>query len=178
MSRLPPGKWRANSSWPVRASEDPRTKLLTGTPSALRVGTKAAPMPNKMTQAIHTPRGCLATNRPVFAYTPVWVCSSSVRSGSKRGIRGQYEARPSRWVRLGSRVSEASIAKATPMAATGPKERLEPRSLNNRHNRPAITVPPEARIGSRTPRKAARVASVLDSWRRSSSRYRAVYSKE
>ncbi len=70
---------------------------------------------------------------------------------------------------LGSSVSAASMAKTMPIAATGPSERLDPRSLNSRHIRPAMTVPPEASTGSITPLRAARVASAFEARRFSSS---------
>ena len=59
----------------------------------------------------------------------------------------------------GSRVSAASTEEAMPMAATGPSEALEARSESRRHNRPTITVPAEAMIGSMTPRTATFIAS-------------------
>ena len=79
---------------------------------------------------------------------------------------------------LGRNVSAPSIANTMPIAATGPSERLEPRSLSSRHMRPAMTVPPEASTGSITPLRAARVASAFEARRFSSSAYRAVYSSE
>ena len=44
------------------------------------------------------------------------------------------------------------------MDATGPRLLFDLRSLSMRHRRPAITVPPEARIGSIDPRRALMVA--------------------
>ena len=45
-----------------------------------------------------------------------------------------------------------------PMAPTGPKPRLPERSLSNKTSSAAITVAPEATIGSKTPFKAAFMA--------------------
>ncbi len=46
-----------------------------------------------------------------------------------------------------------------PIAATGPSALFELRSLSSRQSSPAMTVSPDARIGSSDPRSAAQVAS-------------------
>ena len=57
-----------------------------------------------------------------------------------------------------------------PIAETGPRILFVVSSLASSMSRPAITVPPEATIGSQDPRSAAQVASHLRSWLRSASR--------
>ncbi len=52
------------------------------------------------------------------------------------------------------------------------------RSLSSRHSSPAITVPPEAMIGSNEPLIARTVATQLSVLTRSSSRYRDTSSRE
>ena len=64
------------------------------------------------------------------------------------------------------------MANTMPIAATGPRVLFDLRSLSSRHSRPAITVPPEARIGSSEPFHAAVMAEPLSALRRSSSRKR------
>ena len=63
----------------------------------------------------------------------------------------------------GKNVRTVSIAIATPIAPTGPNPRLPDRSLNRRTNNPAITVEPDAKIGSITPLSETFIASYLDS---------------
>lgn len=74
------------------------------------------------------------------------------------GMKGQNAgARRSR--SAGRKVRADSTAKAMPIEAIGPSARLLARSLSSRQSRPAITVPPEAKIGSKAPRQAMSAAS-------------------
>ena len=59
---------------------------------------------------------------------------------------------------------------AMPIAATGPRPRLELRSESSRHSTPAMTVPADAATGSRVARHAARMAAYLSAVVPSSSR--------
>ena len=53
----PAGKCSARAAWPSRASDWPSTNSLGGTPSALSVGTKAAPAASAIAQITQTVRG-------------------------------------------------------------------------------------------------------------------------
>ena len=104
--------------------------------------------------------------------------SASTTSGSNLGRRGQNAARPNAKRIAGSSVSADSIAKMMPIEATGPSVLFDFSSLSNRQRSPAITVPPDAKIGSNEPFSAAIVATHLSRFTLSSSRYRETYSSE
>lgn len=104
--------------------------------------------------------------------------SAATTSGSNFGRRGQNATRPNANRIAGSRVSAASIANTIPIEATGPRVLFDFRSLSSSVRRPAMTVPPEARIGSIDPLIAFTVAVHLSEFTRSSSRYLATISNE
>ena len=101
-------------------------------------------------------------------------CSWVSGFSSTRGILGHRATRPNRASSAGNRVSPARIAKTTPMAVAGPTPRLEVRAENSKHNRPAMTVVPDASTAGTVPFQAIRVAVQRDGvWCRAS-RNRAV----
>ena len=91
-------------------------------------------------------------------------------SGSWRGMNGQNTLRPAMSSSMGSAVSMANTATATPMAHTGPRPLSELSDDTSRHSRLRITVVPEARMVGPARRRAAAMASWRSSWRTSSSR--------
>ena len=160
------------------ASEAPSTSSLVGTPSAFSCVIPKAPASSTTVQTIHTTRACRATNRAWRGHSPFTGCSRSsgtVWSGSF-GMNGQKAARPHSAMRAGRNVSADSIENAMPIDAMGPRARLVARSDSRRHSRPAITVAPEARIGSNDPRHAAIAASHRCRPSAIASRNRATYS--
>ena len=88
-------------------------------------------------------------------------------------MNGQKAARPNSASSAGRKVRADSIEKTMPMEAMGPRARLVARSLSSRHRSPAITVPPDARMGSNAPRQARRAASQRPSPSPTASRNRA-----
>ena len=128
-------------------------------PSALSVNEKPAKIVSNNAVEIQIRLGFFSTIPPIFAQVPL-SCSST---SSKRGIFGQNIQRPKTTKSAGRNVRTVIIADAIPIAPTGPSPRLPESWLNNKTNKPAITVDPEARIGSTTPRNAIFMASNLDS---------------
>ena len=91
-------------------------------------------------------------------------------------LNGQNATRPNSASRAGRNVTAARNAHAIPIEAMGPSARLVARSDRSRHNRPATTVPAEARIGANAPRHAWTVASQRARPAPIASRKRATYS--
>ena len=171
----PPGKWALSSAWPSRACDSPSTNSLDGTPSAFSCVIPSAMTASSRVETIHVTRGRRAMRRATFGHTPRRPTTSSASTCAPNfGRTGQNAARPAHSMSAGSRVSAVRTAKAMPMADTGPRILFEVSSLASSMSRPAITVPPEARIGSHEPRSAAHVASHLRSWVCRASRYRAM----
>ena len=113
---------------------------------------------------IHTGRECRATSRACRAQNPrtgapLEARSSGMSTAPVSGMNGQNAARPVRARSAGRKVSAESTAKTMPIEAIGPRARLLARSLRSRQSSPAMTVPPEARMGSNAPRQAVVVAS-------------------
>ncbi|MNR17215.1 hypothetical protein D3C85_1338620 [compost metagenome] len=86
------------------------------------------------------------------------------------GRAGQNELRPKAISSAGRNESVARSEKTMPVAAIGPKLRLELRSENRRHSSAAITVRPEATIGSKAALNAFPIARHFDSMCVSASR--------
>ncbi len=151
----PPGKCSSNFSWPTTESAVPVNDSVVEMPSDLSWKENAASTTSK-TAVIHAVgRGCLSTVVPTLAQKPLsWAFSSS-----NFGIFGQKIHRPKITSSAGKKVNTVTIADAIPIAPTGPKPRLLESSLNNKTSRPAITVLPEAIMGSITPRSAIPIDS-------------------
>ena len=128
-------------------------------PSALRVNENPAKTVSNNAVEIQVRFGCFSTALPIFAQVPL-NCSST---SSKRGIFGQNIQRPKTTKSAGRNVRTVIIADAIPIAPTGPRPLLLDKSLNNKTNKPAITVEPDARIGSKTPFRAIFIESYRDS---------------
>ncbi len=75
------------------------------------------------------------------------------------GMNGQKAALPKMASSAGRKVSADSTENAMPIDAIGPRARLVARSDRRRQSSPAMTVPPEATMGSKAPRQARVVAS-------------------
>ena len=73
-------------------------------------------------------------------------------------MRGQKTHRPKATNNAGNKVRITITAAAIPIAPTGPNPRLPDRSLSSKTRSAAITVAPDATIGSKTPFKAAFMA--------------------
>mgnify|MGYP007009273570 CR=1 FL=1 len=126
----------------------------TRVPSSVARGlrpTSAATLPQPLGLAPDSPTVAISSRR---ATAPWW---------SARGMEGQKIQRRPSTSKAGSRVSDASMAPAMPMAPTGPSPRVDPRSASSRQSRPRITVVPEATIGSTDARQATFIASQGDS---------------
>ena len=170
----PPGKCSPSTRCPSRALELVSTRSDCETPCACSWVTPAAPMRSSTVVVIQIVRGRRRMSPPSFAQTPREGTppSAATTSGSKCGRFGQKAARPNAKRIAGSRVRAESIANTMPMEATGPSALFDFRSLSRRQRRPAMTVPPEATIGSQEPRSARKVAAHLSCSMRSASRYR------
>ena len=128
-------------------------------PSAFNVKEKPAKITSSKAVDIQIRFGLRSTAFPIFAQVPL-NCSST---SSNFGIFGQNIQRPKTTNSAGSNVKTVIIDAATPIAPTGPSPRLPDRSLNRRTNNPAITVEPDAKIGSITPLRETFIASYRDS---------------
>ena len=160
----PPGKCSLSNAWPSRAWDSPSTNSLEGTPSALSWVIPSAMTASSRVVTIHVTRGRRAMRRATFGQTPRRATTSSASTWAPNfGRTGQNAARPAQSMSAGSSVSAVSTAKTMPIAETGPRIWFEPSSLSNSSSRPAITVPPDATIGSHAPRNADHVASHLRS---------------
>ena len=107
---------------------------------------------------IHTRFGRRSTKLPTFDQIPL-----NFSSGAPNfGILGQNTQRPTTTRSAGSKVKAANMADAIPIEPTGPSPRLLDRSLNNKTIKPAMTVEPDAKIGSTVPRQAIFIASYRD----------------
>jgi hypothetical protein len=87
-------------------------------------------------------------------------------------LNGQNAARPVRARIAGNNSSIEASASAMPVAATGPRPRVDGRSEKLRQASATITVPALAATGHSDARQATRIASYGSSCRRSSSRNR------
>lgn len=96
--------------------------------------------------------------------------SAATTSGSNLGRLGQNPVLPNAKRIDGNSVSAASIANTMPIEASGPRELFDFRSLNSRQSNPAITVLPDATIGSKEPRMARMLAAHLSRSIRNSTR--------
>ena len=83
---------------------------------------------------------------------------------------GQKTHRPVITSSAGSSVIITSRVTPTPIAATGPRPRVEFISANVRHSMPSITVTALATMAGAARCRANAIASWRSSWRRSSSR--------
>ena len=93
-------------------------------------------------------------------------------------LRGQKPRRPKIVSSAGSRVSPATIALATPIAATGPSVAVFCESASASTSIARVTVRPLARIAGPDLRRARAIASCLSSVVRSSSRNRETSSRQ
>ena len=170
----PPGKCSPSTFCPSRACEEPSTRSDCGTPEASSCSTPTVPRASTRVVAIQITRERRRISSARRAHTPLegMPPSAATISGAYTGRRGQNAARPKAMRRAGSRVSADSIANAIPIAATGPSALFDFRSLSSRQRSPAITVPPEARIGSNEPFHAASTAFARSFSTRSASRKR------
>jgi hypothetical protein len=123
-----------------------------------------------LTQTI---RGREAMPRPTRAQKPAVVGSAEPYFG----LIGQNTQRPQITRSAGSSVIIASSATPTPMASTGPRPLVEFSSATTSVSRLIMTVIALAKIAGPARRNATAIAACLSSWRRSSSRYRAVSSR-
>ena len=106
-------------------------------------------------------RAWRATKRACRGQKPLtgWVRSSgSVAMPLLRDERPEGRL-PKRASSAGRKVSADSTENAMPIEAIGPSARLVARSDSSRQSSPAMTVPPDAMIGSNAPRQAGVVAS-------------------
>ena len=156
----PLGKCSPRRSSPITESVLFVNASVLANPSALRVKEKPANITRSNAVDIQIRFGFRSTALPIFAQVPL-NCSSA---SSNLGIFGQNIHRPKTNSSAGRKVNTVIIDTATPMAPTGPSPRLPDRSLSNKTKRPAITVEPEANIGSTTPLNETFIASNLDSW--------------
>ncbi|CAB4567648.1 unannotated protein [freshwater metagenome] len=124
------------------------------TPEVLSENENPAKMTRPNAVAIPICRGFRSTREPILAHKP----ESFSSAWSNFGTLGQKIHRPRRTRAAGRKVSAANIAQAMPIDPTGPKPRLLERSERSKTIKPAITVPPEARIGSTVPRHAIAIA--------------------
>ena len=155
----PLGKCSPSFSSPTTESVLVVNASVLANPSALRVNEKPAKIVSRSAVEIQIRFGFFSTAAPIFDQAPL-NCSST---SSKRGTFGQKIQRPKTTRRAGKNVRTVIIADAIPIAPTGPKPLFPDNWLSRSTNRPAITVDPEARIGSTTPRNAIFIASYLDS---------------
>jgi hypothetical protein len=139
-------------------------------PLALSPVSPRAMTPSTSAVTIQTARGRTAMRRPTPAQNPRVVGSAE----PKAGLTGQKIRRPKISSSAGSSVIIDSSATATPMASTGPRLLVEFSSANDSVSRLRITVPALAMMAGPARRMASAMASCRSSWRRSSSRYRAV----
>ncbi len=192
----PASKCSLSRAWACRASESPSSTSSWATPSARSCSRPPQRARSTTVVATQTRRGRRATTAPTRVHTP-WSSSrpatgrpapsrggvkarprAARRSARRRarsgdGIVGQKAARPVSRSSAGSRVRAASHANATPVAATGPRERVELRSEAIRISRARATVEADAVIAPKDPRTAARSASPTSARTSSSSRCRA-----
>ena len=126
---------------------------------------------------IHTGRALRATKRAWRGQNPFtgWVRSSGSDTMPCFGMNGQKAALPNRASSAGRNVSAESTENAMPIEAIGPSARLVARSDSSRQSRPAMTVPPDAMMGSNAPRQAWVVASHRRAPAPMASRNRATY---
>ena len=114
----------------------------------------------------HTSRGRRAMRLPTRAQKPRVVGSAEPYCG----LIGQKIHRPQMVSSAGSRVVMTSSATAMPMAATGPRLRVELVSANIRHSMPTTTVDALATIAGPARCSATAIASCRSTCRRNSSR--------
>ena len=155
----PLGKCSPSFSSPMTESVRVVKASVWAKPSDFKVVEKPAKTMRTRAVVTQIARGLRSTKLPTFAQTPESFSSSS----SKRGTLGQKIQRPNTISKAGNKVRAASIAEAIPIEPTGPSPRLLERSLKRRTINPAITVEPEATIGSTTPRSAIFMDSYRDS---------------
>ena len=155
----PLGKCSPNLSKPITESVFLVKASVFASPSAFKVKEKPAKTVNMSAVEIQILFGFRSTALPIFAQVPL-NCSST---SSNLGIFGQNIHRPKTTKRAGKKVNTVNIDAATPIAPTGPNPRFPDKSLNNKTSKPAITVEPDANIGSNTPRNETLIASYRDS---------------
>ncbi len=155
----PLGKCSPSFSSPITESVLFVKASVLAKPSAFKVNEKPAKMTSSRAVDIQMRFGLRSTAFPIFAQVPL-SCSST---SSNLGIFGQNIQRPKTTNSAGRKVKTVIIDTATPIAPTGPKPRLPDKSLSSKTNRPAITVEPDAKIGSNTPLNETFIASYLDS---------------
>ena len=134
-------------------------------PPAARRARARAP-PGRAPCRPRRPAGAAAMRRPMRDQKPPRV--GSVEPGC--GTAGQKIQRPKISSSAGKRVSMASSATATPIAATGPRPRVEFISATSSTSMLRTTVAPEARTAGPARFRASAIASCRSSCRRSSSR--------
>ncbi len=118
-------------------------------------------------------RGLRAMPRPIRPKNP----DSSCDGLPKRGMNGQNSGRPKSTSRAGSRVIIAKSAQSTPTAPAGPSPRVDSSEAKSRQLRPIATVAADAITAGPALCSASAIASWRSSWRRSSSRNRAMSSR-
>ena len=168
----PPGKCCSSTVCPITESGWPRNDWALVRPLAFSPVRPRAIAPSTSAVVTQTIRGRGAMPLPTRAHSPREVGSAE----PKAGRTGQNTHRPVITSRAGSSVIIASRATATPMASTGPMPLVEFSSATVRASRLTMTVPPLATTAGPARRSATAIASCRSSWRRSSSRYRAVSS--
>ncbi len=158
-SPLPAGKYFPDTSWPTIESGFPVNASALLMPSARSWIRPSEQTTRAAAVALQTIRGRRAIRRPARAHRPL-----SMRSGApKCGMAGQNIQRPKITSRAGNRVVIASRATATPIAATGPRPRVEFISAVSRTSMLRTTVAPEARTAGPARCRARAIAS----WRSS-----------
>ncbi|CAM5569675.1 hypothetical protein SALBM135S_00442 [Streptomyces alboniger] len=162
----PAGKYSASTCWPVTESGFSMNESALLSPSARSWNRPSESSARAAAVAPQTIRGRRAIRRPVRAHMP-----RSVGSGEPMcGTSGQKSQRPKITRSAGKRESIARRPTATPMAATGPRPRVEFISAASRTSMLRTTVAPDARTAGPARCRASAMASCRSSWRRSSSR--------
>ena len=139
-------------------------------PSERNIGANAAPMSSTTRVDAQMTRGVDATFSAIRCQKR---CVEVLVPDSARwGRTGQNAERPRSARTAGRNVIDARNDATMPIAATGPRLRLELRSENSRQSTPRITVPADAATGSIVARHATLIAWYLSTVCVSSSRKR------
>src|SRR3954468_8146707 len=139
---LPAGKCFDNTDSPTTESTVLRNASLLVRPVACRSSAPNANAASTTAVPTQTRRGCREIAVPTRDHTPVVVGSAEPSAGRF----GQNTQRPQQTSNAGSSVIIDNRAISTPIAATGPRPRVEFISANIRQSMPRMTVPALATI--------------------------------
>ncbi|MNI52210.1 hypothetical protein D3C73_1069740 [compost metagenome] len=152
---------------PSTASDSARIRSVCDTPFAFSCNIPTLHISRNTTVAIHVVRGLFEIIRPTRCHSRLisWLffIVAALVSSWYFGRAGQNELRPNVISSAGRNESVARSEKTMPVAAIGPRLRLELRSENKRHSSATMTVSPEAIIGSKAALKARAIANHFDS---------------